>query len=48
MNKAESKEQATLPPCPNPGCREAHVVRNGSHRGRQRYYRERPRKPRSF
>jgi transposase-like protein len=38
MNKAESKEQATLPPCPNPCCRETHVVRNGSHRGRQRYY----------
>ena len=38
MNKAESKEQAILPPCPNPGCRETHVVRNGSHRGRQRYY----------
>ena len=37
MNKHERKEQTNLPPCPNPNCRESHVVRNGSHRGRQRY-----------
>src|SRR5437660_4549199 len=37
MNERESKEQSSLPPCPNPTCRESHVVRNGSHRGRQRY-----------
>src|SRR6266480_1452164 len=37
MNKQKSKEQASVPACPNPNCREAHVVRNGSHRGRQRY-----------
>src|SRR5436190_5616748 len=38
MNKRESKEQVSLPACPTPDCRESHVVRNGSHRGRQRYY----------
>ena len=37
MNERESKEQVSLPPCPNPDCRASHVVRNGSHRGRQRY-----------
>ena len=37
MNQPEKKEQRSLPPCPNPECRESHVVRNGSHRGRQRY-----------
>src|SRR5207245_5521134 len=37
MNKQERKEQTSLPPCPNPTCRESRVVRNGSHRGRQRY-----------
>src|SRR5436309_1196983 len=37
MSKPGKKEQTTLPPCPNPTCRESHVVRNGSHRGRQRY-----------
>ena len=37
MKEAERKEEASLPPCPNPNCRESHVVRNGSHRGRQRY-----------
>src|SRR5437763_8007448 len=37
MNQPEKKEQSSLPPCPNPECRESHVVRNGSHRGRQRY-----------
>src|SRR6266481_6306512 len=38
MNKQKSKEQASVPACPNPDCRESHVVRNGSHRGRQRYF----------
>ena len=37
MNQPEKKEQRSLPPCPNPECRESYVVRNGSHRGRQRY-----------
>jgi transposase-like protein len=37
MSKPGKKEQAKLPPCPNPTCRESRVVRNGSHRGRQRY-----------
>jgi transposase-like protein len=37
MIKPEKKEQTPLPPCPNPSCRESHVVRNGSHRGRPRY-----------
>ena len=37
MNKPEQKEQNSLPPCPNPACEQSHVVRNGSHRGRQRY-----------
>jgi transposase-like protein len=37
MNKQKSKEQTSVPACPNPNCRESHVVRNGSHRGRQRY-----------
>jgi len=37
MSKRARKEQATLPSCPNPDCQESHVVRNGSHRGRQRY-----------
>src|SRR5207248_4462852 len=38
MSKPGKKEQAKLPPCPNPSCRESHGVRNGSHRGRQRYH----------
>jgi transposase-like protein len=38
MKAGERKEEASLPPCPNPTCRESHVVRNGSHRGRQRYH----------
>ena len=38
MNKPEKKEQSSLPPCPNPTCQQSHVVRNGSHRGRQRYH----------
>src|SRR5438105_8966511 len=38
MNQPEKKEQRSLPPCPNAECKESHVVRNGSHRGRQRYY----------
>ena len=37
MTKREKKEQSSLPLCPNPECREPHVVRNGSHRGRPRY-----------
>jgi transposase-like protein len=37
MNKRERKEQSSLPPCPNPNCSQSRVVRNGSHRGRQRY-----------
>ncbi len=38
MNKQESKERPNLPSCPNPDCPQPHVVRNGSHRGRQRYH----------
>src|SRR5881296_3190025 len=38
MNQRESKKQVSLPSCPNPNCEASHVVRNGSHRGRQRYY----------
>jgi transposase-like protein len=38
MKQQERKEQTSLPCCPNPNCRESHVVRNGSHRGRQRYH----------
>jgi transposase-like protein len=38
MKELERKEEASLPPCPNAKCRESHVVRNGSHRGRQRYH----------
>ena len=37
MTRREKQEQTSLPPCPNPECRESHVVHNGSHRGRQRY-----------
>jgi transposase-like protein len=37
MKERERKEQVNLPSCPNPNWRESHVVRNGSHRGRQRY-----------
>src|SRR5579859_3625850 len=37
MNKQEGKEQSSLPTCPNAKCTQSHVVRNGSHRGRQRY-----------
>src|SRR5215472_9576157 len=37
MAKRE-KEQSSLPPCPNPHCTQPRVVRNGSHRGRQRYH----------
>jgi transposase-like protein len=37
MNEREKREQSSLPPCPNPQCSQSHVVRNGSHRGRQRY-----------
>src|SRR5947208_8457090 len=38
MKEQERKEQASLPPCPNPSCLGSHVVRNGSHRGRPRYH----------
>jgi transposase-like protein len=38
MKGSERKEQVSLPPCPNPTCPGPHVVRNGSHRGRQRYH----------
>lgn len=38
MSQRESKEKASLPSCPNPDCPESHVVRNGSHCGRQRYH----------
>src|SRR2546425_7132242 len=38
MKEAERKEQASVPPCPNPNCPGSHVVRNGSHRGRPRYH----------
>ncbi len=38
MNKPKRKEACSLPSCPNPDCRESHVVRNGSHRGRPRYH----------
>jgi transposase-like protein len=37
MAKREKKEQSSLPPCPNPQCSQSRVVRNGSHRSRQRY-----------
>src|SRR5438270_8333412 len=37
MNQPEKKEQRSQPPCPNPECSQSQVVRNGSHRGRQRY-----------
>ena len=38
MKEPGRKEEANLPPCPNPNCAGSHVVRNGSHRGRQRYH----------
>src|SRR5260370_34335657 len=38
MSEPTKKEAGSLPPCPNPDCRESHVVRNGSHRGRARYH----------
>jgi len=37
MKEVRSKEEASLPPCPNANCTVSHVVRNGRHRGRQRY-----------
>src|SRR6266516_794718 len=37
MNQRERKEQSSLPICPNPTCSGSRVVRDGSHRGRQRY-----------
>src|SRR5690242_21066931 len=38
MNKPEKQKQSGLPPCPNPDCQRSYVVRNGSHRGKQRYH----------
>ena len=38
MNEPKRKEAGSLPPCPNPDCRESLVVRNGSHRGKPRYH----------
>lgn len=38
MKEANRQERTSLPPCPNPNCAAPHVVRNGSHRGRQRYH----------
>ncbi len=38
MSEPTRKQAVNLPPCPNPDCRESHVVRNGSHRGRPRYH----------
>src|ERR1700694_5983586 len=38
MSKREKMEPSSLPPCPNPTCSQPRVVRNGSHRGRQRYH----------
>jgi transposase-like protein/integrase len=38
MKEPERKEQVSRPPCPNPTCPGAHVVRHRSHRGRQRYH----------
>src|SRR5579859_7905452 len=37
MSKRARQEQGSLPSCPNPDCQDSRVVRNGSHRGRQRY-----------
>ena len=30
-------ERPDRPPCPNPTCPQAHVVKNGTRRGKQRY-----------
>ncbi len=38
MKEASREERTSPPPCPNPNCAAPHVVRNGSHRGRQRYH----------
>jgi transposase-like protein len=38
MKEAKRQERTSLPPCPKPNCAAPHVVRNGSHRGRQRYH----------
>lgn len=38
MKEASKQERINLPPCPNANCAAPHVVRNGSHRGRQRYH----------
>src|SRR5438105_14542318 len=37
MKEARRTEEGSLPPCPNVNCTTPHVVRNGSHRGKQRY-----------
>lgn len=37
MKEAKRQEEASLPPCPKRNCTQPHMVRNGSHRGRQRY-----------
>jgi transposase-like protein len=37
MSKREKMEPNSLPPCPDSTCAQPRVVRNGSHRGRQRY-----------
>lgn len=37
MNQREKQEQSSVPTCPNAECSQSRVVRNGSHRGRQRY-----------
>ena len=37
MKQREKREQSDVLTCPNPMCETPHVVRNGSHRGRQRY-----------
>ena len=37
MDQREKPKQSPVPTCPNATCMQSHVVRNGSHRGRQRY-----------
>src|SRR5271165_962425 len=31
-------ERLNMPACPNPTCPQPHVVKNGTHRGKQRYH----------
>lgn len=38
MARLEQQEKSCLPPRLNPDCRQPHIVRNGSHRGRHRYH----------